>query len=410
MRSLHRKSFVLLALLVLSIAWPSEARPAAPGPGPTATPPSADQADQIAYMDLALTARDEAGSELSVDEAFSLYFRSDATKGWDPYDASQLLPRGDTWTAIAFKGTKDGEETLKAQESRPYQDAAQTVDVELIQKNMPAATYTLTVQKWYSVPEDWSLRLRSQALDTTFVIENATDTVSFELESSAKSRTAVPSERATPKTTTDTTHLAMDGEVGPASTTLPVELSTFTGRLDGEQGVLRWETLSETNNSGFAVQHREQSSTTDEGNWTRIGFVNGHGTTEKPKSYRFETSPLDPGPHEFRLKQIDHDGSVELSDPIRIEKKIEAAVALSTAPNPFANQLHVSFTARNSQTVTVQLFDVMGRMVKQSGPIDVTAHSPERLRFDGRRLSSGSYVLRVQGETFSTTQKLSHVR
>ena len=407
MLSTPRTIFLLLLGLLLSThSSPPEAQA---DPSPSEFTTTSTSTNQIAYMDLALTAYDKNGGEISVDEAFSLYFRSDATKEWDPYDASKLLPRGDTWAAIAFKGTKDGEETLKAQESRPYQEAVQTVDVELIQKNMPAARYTITVQKWYSVPEDWSLRLRSEALDTTFVIESATDTAAFELGSSTTSRKTLPS-GAAPKAGTDTTHLAMDGKVGPESNTLPVELSTFTAHLDGEQGVLRWETLSETNNSGFAVQHRQPSATPEDESWSRIGFVTGHGTTDEPQSYRFETDPLPPGRHKFRLKQVDHDGSVDLSDPIQIEKKVETTVTLKTAPNPFADQLNIELAARTSQTVTVQLFDVLGRMVKQAGPIDVTAHSPERLRFDGNRLSSGSYVLRVQGETFSTTQTVSRVQ
>ncbi len=401
MRRISLLLFSLLTYLLLAtgttLADPSNT----PDPHPTSS------SDDIAYIDLALTTTDEHGGEISVDEAFSLHFRSDATEGWDGYDASKLLPRGDTWAAMAFKGTKDGEDVLKAQESRPYSDSVQVVDIELIQKNMPAATYTLSVQQWYSVPDDWTLKLRSEALDETFIIEDADDTVTFELEASTSKRNdeSVPS----PKSTSDTTHLSMSGEVGPPSSSLPVELSSFAATLDGERATLEWETLSETNNSGFAVQHRPAESSSSD-RWSRLGFVTGEGTTDEPQSYRFSTSTLDPGIHEFRLKQIDRDGTAHLTEVEQVERAMEKTVDLTTAPNPFAERLTVSITARSSQTVTIQLVDMLGRVVKEKGPLSVSAHSPTRMHFAGQRLSSGNYLLRVNGDTFTETQQVAHVR
>ena len=78
---------------------------------------------------------------------------------------------------------------------------------------------------------------------------------------------------------------------------LPVELVSFQART-GESGVrLSWQTASETNNTGFYVQHRapsrenaqgssqgsSQSSSQEE--WARLGFVEGAGTTSEPQAY-----------------------------------------------------------------------------------------------------------------------------
>jgi len=394
---------VLLGLLLLTNLSPAEARtsPSSTEPTPTSAPTT-----QLAYMDLALTAHDESGTRLSKDEAFSLYFRSDATDEWDRYDASKRLPLGDTWAALAFPGTKNGEATLKAQESRPYRDSVQVVDVKLIQKNMPPATYTISVQRWYSVPADWSLRLRSEALDTTFVIDDAADTVSFKL--GASSSTANTRKEGTRAKKTDTTHVPMEGEVGPISSTLPVELTSFSAKLQRTRATLQWQTATETNNSGFAIQHKSPSP--DRSDWTRIGFVQGAGTTSQPHSYQYTHSSLAPGPHLFRLKQIDHDGTTHLSDSIRVLRKTQTAFELTSAPNPFRNRLTVSIAVSSSQPVTVQLFDVLGRAVQKTGPINLPANSPRRIQFDGERLSPGHYLLRVEGSSFTATRQLTHVR
>ncbi len=401
-------SIALISALLLSVGLltPAQAFTYTADESPT----TADQRNpksstDLAYIDLTLTTTDSYGGEITVDEAFSLYFRSDATDGWDPYDASQLLPRGDTWAIMAFKGEKNGEEVLKSQESRPYADSIQVVDVEFVQKNMPAATYTITVDRWYSVPSNWSLRLKSQALDTTFVIDEKSDVIEFEMEASTSSKS-----NAGPKATTDTTMVSMAGEVGPKSSTLPVELSSFTARLNGEKTSLNWTTASETNNSGFAIQHRQAESHGDKSQWTQLGFVEGEGTTDQPQQYRFTTSSLPSGTHHFRLKQIDHDGTVHLSEARTVVRRVKGTMELTTAPNPFTTQLTISVTARKRQTAQVRLMDMLGRVVKETGPIQLQANTEAQTQIDGRRLASGSYILQVEGETFTTTERVMHVR
>lgn len=386
----------LLALLLLTSL--SSRRAQSDGPPLDQTAPSAAP-PQTAYMDLSLTVHDEYGGELSVDEAFSLSFRSDATDGWDRYDASKLLPRGETWAAIAFTGTKNGDETLKAQESRPYEDSVHVVDITVIQKNMPAAQYTIDAQRWDDVPAHWSLRLRVQQLDTTLVVDAADATVSFRLGASDEN---------TSKSSSDTTHVPVSGEVGPRGTALPVEFASFTATRRDRDVHLVWETASETNNSGFVVQHRRAD--TEPESWQRIGFVEGAGTTDRPQQYRFTRSSLSPGIHEFRLKQIDTDGTTHPTAARRLAIRPETTVDLTTAPNPFTDRMTVTLTTRSSQPITVQLVDMLGRVVREHGPVQVPANRRTRTQLDGGRLSAGSYLLRVDGETFSATRRVVHVR
>ena len=93
---------------------------------------------------------------------------------------------------------------------------------------------------------------------------------------------------------------------------LPIELISFTARIAQEQATLQWETVSESNNEGFEVEH-----STNNQNWTRIGYVEGKGTTSLSQKYNFKTEKLPVGTHYFRLKQKDFDGRFTYSKTVK---------------------------------------------------------------------------------------------
>ncbi|MFZ4622459.1 MAG: hypothetical protein ACOYNS_17985, partial [Bacteroidota bacterium] len=78
---------------------------------------------------------------------------------------------------------------------------------------------------------------------------------------------------------------------------LPVELVSFTASAGKEGVMLIWKTATETNNHGFEIErsvlnHRSigslnQSADEQMDQWIQIGFVEGNGTTNAPKSYSF---------------------------------------------------------------------------------------------------------------------------
>jgi hypothetical protein len=90
---------------------------------------------------------------------------------------------------------------------------------------------------------------------------------------------------------------------------VPVELIMFTASVVNNSVNLKWETATEVNNYGFDVERRA-----DKNNWEKIGFVQGHGTTNFPMSYSFFDNDITlAGTYYYRLKQIDIDGTYEYS-------------------------------------------------------------------------------------------------
>ena len=75
--------------------------------------------------------------------------------------------------------------------------------------------------------------------------------------------------------------------------------------------VLNWSTATETNNSGFEIHKKESGVRSQESEWEKIGFVPGHGTTTETQNYTFTDNDVRPGKSQYKVKQIDSDGTFE---------------------------------------------------------------------------------------------------
>ena len=206
----------------------------------------------------------------------------------------------------------------------------------------------------------------------------------------------------------------------PSTALLPVELAAFDAVAASEQEVdLAWQTASETNNAGFYVEHRRLAAdgtasadgTPAAAEWSDLGFVEGTGTTTEAQSYRFRATGLAPGRHAFRLRQIDFDGTPSLSEEIETDLQLRGPYALSGAyPNPFTERTQLDVTVRETQRVTVTVYDVLGRRVATAYDGMVEGSESVTVTFSARGLASGVYFYRVQGERFRATERMTLVR
>jgi hypothetical protein len=181
---------------------------------------------------------------------------------------------------------------------------------------------------------------------------------------------------------------------------LPVELVTFEGTRTNSGVRLTWRTASETGNAAFQVQRRSEAGTETNRRWTTVGRRAGTGTTDQLQTYRF-TDPDLPGGVDtlaYRLRQIDTDGTLHVSETITVALRgVQEATLRGTYPNPARQQATVEFAVPEDATdARLTLYDVLGRAVRT---IDAPPGRHERT-LDVSGLASGVYVLRLRaGET-----------
>jgi len=142
---------------------------------------------------------------------------------------------------------------------------------------------------------------------------------------------------------------------------LPIELISFTGRLDDKDAILNWVTASETNNAQFELEH-----SADGRDFDVIHVETGSGTTTTNAKYNYVHRNISNGLHYYRLKQIDLDGTFEYS-PIVVLKldSDENASFLHVYPNP-SNGSVIQFTVNHGNTnsdIELSLYDMRGILV-----------------------------------------------
>lgn len=181
---------------------------------------------------------------------------------------------------------------------------------------------------------------------------------------------------------------------------LPVELSSFTAVVKGRGVELSWQTATEQNNHGFEVERMMSDR------WTRIGFVEGHGTTNAPQSYIF-TDASAKGKVAYRLKQIDRDGAFQYSHSVEANVAgIVTAYALGqNYPNPFNPSTTIQYQIPVSGNVSLKIFDMLGKEV--AAPVNgfhpAGAHA---VSFDASQLSSGIYFYQIRSGSFLQTRRM----
>ena len=184
---------------------------------------------------------------------------------------------------------------------------------------------------------------------------------------------------------------------------LPVEMAGLSVRSNGRDAELTWQTASETGNSGFYVQH--QGSSQEE--WNRLGFVEGAGTTSNPQSYRFMADGLSPGTHEFRLRQVDTDGTVHPSKVVSTEIQMRKKARLSApAPNPITSTAQFTFAVKEMEKATVTLYNTLGQQVATLYEGRPTPGEQVSLQLDASTLGSGAYIVRLKAGGVLKTRKI----
>ncbi len=175
-----------------------------------------------------------------------------------------------------------------------------------------------------------------------------------------------------------------DFGIGYSANPLPVELTTFTANaVDNKAVDLFWNTQAELNCNYFSV---ERSANGIE--FTEIGKVTGHGTSQISHDYSFvDNSPLC-GTAYYRLMQVDENGDIHYT-PI-VSAIINCSTSFSIYPNPTMDYVNINLNSLNSNSVTVKIIGLDGKIYLQN------ISSNNQLKLDVSKLPAGFYFISIE--------------
>lgn len=167
-------------------------------------------------------------------------------------------------------------------------------------------------------------------------------------------------------------------------TPTPIEWSYFAAEAEGVNGVLDWGTASENNNSHFEVERSDDGS-----RWSYVGSVAGNGTVESDRDYSYVDAGigLEKKVVYYRLKQVDHDGSIDYS-AVR-EVRFSTSKGLSIYPSLTRGEVYIE---NSCDECKVNVYNQLGQLVKRK---ELSGAS----RLDLSDLSLGSYRVQIIGKS-----------
>ena len=188
---------------------------------------------------------------------------------------------------------------------------------------------------------------------------------------------------------------------------LPVELSNFSADVNGNNVNLNWTTVFEINNSEFEIERKNSGAFA----WVNRGKVNGSGTLNSPVNYSFKEKNLSTGKYNYRLKQIDFNGSFKYYDltnevSIGIPKQFELS---QNYPNPFNPSTKINYDLPVDSKVSLKVYDMTGREV--ASLVNTTQIAGYYVvEFNVSNMASGIYFYTLtaegNGKNFIATKKM----
>ena len=189
---------------------------------------------------------------------------------------------------------------------------------------------------------------------------------------------------------------------------VPVELTSFTAVNQGTSIKLDWRTATETNNHRFEIQRRIINNTKAVPEWITVGVKEGRGTTTEPQNYTFTNniSGINAVSLQYRLKQVDLDGTASFSNVLTIDHIAANGFILEqNYPNPFNNSTLISYVITETGPVTLRVYNALGEevavlvnSVKQVGSYNVN--------FDAGNLPSSIYFYELRANNSVQIKKM----
>lgn len=178
--------------------------------------------------------------------------------------------------------------------------------------------------------------------------------------------------------------------------TLPVSLTTFTGKKTANGVILNWATASEQHNDYFEI-----TRSTDGKVFIPIGTVKGKGTTNQISHYTLTDNVPALSTNYYQLKQYDQDGSLNT-----YQETVAVDYALNQerfAVYAIENKLNVSVYSNVEGWGELMIFDLRGEKLMLT-KIQLKA-GENTIAVDAGKLTNGLLIARLTGANLNKATK-----
>lgn len=185
------------------------------------------------------------------------------------------------------------------------------------------------------------------------------------------------------------------------TTTLPIDLLSFTGEALTTSNQLKWVTASETNNDHFILEHATNGI-----DFEAIGEIAGKVNSQTVTNYTFEHKQPARGVNYYRLTQVDMDNTPhQLPIVVRVDRGEIDPPSIVAAPVP--SQQFVQIDLQKSyvdKVVNLKVYDITGRLVHEQS-IDNTNGANDKVQLTIDTYAKGVYFVAVTDGKIATHTK-----
>ncbi|THU39284.1 T9SS type A sorting domain-containing protein [Niastella caeni] len=184
------------------------------------------------------------------------------------------------------------------------------------------------------------------------------------------------------------------------SSTLAADQLLLSGEAKEANNLLSWETSKEVNTERFALEYSVNDTT-----YTAVAEVKANGNTSSKSTYSSTHIPtVHSAFYYYRLKLYYTDGSWKYSNKVTLSPVASSEFAVDVRPSPFNDEIKVRITAPRSQTASITLFDMQGRILLNRNSNLSTGLNV--ISIDGNSFAAGVYTIVIRSDGQKLARKI----
>ena len=134
--------------------------------------------------------------------------------------------------------------------------------------------------------------------------------------------------------------------------------------------------------------------------------MGGNGTTTELSKYSFLDQGLTVGKYQYRLKQIDYDGSFEYSKKVSVEISRPFEFSLEqNYPNPFNPSTTIQFSIPSEGVIKLTVLNIIGEEI-ETLVNEYKTEGTHQVIFNAENIPSGIYFYKLDSGSFTQTRKM----